>query len=142
MPATVRSGRSSSRPLVMYAGRPKAASLSPIRETTGPPAPSAAVGMQIRPRRSPTMATTVQAAGRQPIPLRVLCTGSRHPVGLAGLAARIAEQREGQVVPARERGVPVHGIRTHPDHLRARGGEDLVAVPERARLGCAAAGLV
>src|SRR5882724_7564543 len=62
MPVTLRSGRSSSRPLVMYAGRPKAASPSPIRETTGPPAPSVAVGMRIRPLRSLTMATTVPAA--------------------------------------------------------------------------------
>src|SRR5690348_5673652 len=62
MPVTLRSGRSSSRPLVMYAGRPKAASPSPIRETTGPPAPSVAVGMRIRLRRSLTMATTVPAA--------------------------------------------------------------------------------
>jgi hypothetical protein len=62
MPVTLRSGRSSSRPLVMYAGRPKAASPSPIRETTGPPAPSAAVGIRIRLRWSLTMATTVPAA--------------------------------------------------------------------------------
>ena len=46
----------------MYAGRPKAASPSPIRETTGPPAPSAAVGIRIRLRWSLTMATTVPAA--------------------------------------------------------------------------------
>ena len=46
----------------MYAGRPNAASPSPIRETTGPAAPSVAVGMPIRPLRSPTMATTVPAA--------------------------------------------------------------------------------
>jgi hypothetical protein len=46
----------------MYAGRPKAASPSPIRETPGPPAPSVAVGMRIRPLRSLTMATTVPAA--------------------------------------------------------------------------------
>ena len=58
----LRSGRSSSRPLVMYAARPKAASPSPIRETTGPPAPSVAVGMRIRLQRSLTMATTVPAA--------------------------------------------------------------------------------
>src|SRR5271156_2913194 len=44
----------------MYAGRPKAASPSPIRETPGPPAPSTAVGMAIR--WSPTMATTVPVA--------------------------------------------------------------------------------
>src|SRR5207244_13450372 len=62
MPVTLRSGRSSSRPLVMYAGRPKAASPSPIRETAGPPAPSVAVGIRIRLRRSLTMATTVPAA--------------------------------------------------------------------------------
>src|SRR5260370_39746038 len=62
MPATLRSGRSSSRPLVMYAGRPKAASPSPIRETTGPSPPSAAVGMRIGLRWSLTMATTVPAA--------------------------------------------------------------------------------
>jgi hypothetical protein len=62
MPAMLRSGRSCSRPLVMYAGRPKAASPSPIRETPGPPAPSVAVGMRIRPLRSLTMATTVPAA--------------------------------------------------------------------------------
>src|SRR5690349_16190193 len=62
MPVTLRSGRSSSRPLVMYAGRPKAASPSPIRETAGPPAPRVAAGMPTRLRRSPTIATTVPKA--------------------------------------------------------------------------------
>src|ERR1700761_4791299 len=65
MPATLRSGRSSSRPLVMYAGRPNAASPSPTRETTGPPPPSVAAGMRIRPPPSLTMATTVPAGRSQ-----------------------------------------------------------------------------
>ena len=38
----LRSGRSPARPAVMYAGRPSAASPSPIRETAGPPGPSLA----------------------------------------------------------------------------------------------------
>src|SRR5215470_5958881 len=75
-------------------------------------------------------------------PARYETERCRDPVSLADLPTLITEQREGQVVLARERGVPVHGVGTDADHLRARGGENLVAVPERARLGRAAGGLV
>src|ERR1700744_3533881 len=67
----------------MYAGRPKAASPSPIRETTGPPAPSVAAGMRIRLRSSLTMGTTLPAAfAVPPAPRRALVPPDRGQPGL------------------------------------------------------------
>src|ERR1700690_2651785 len=58
----------------------------------------------------------------------------RNPVELAYSATLIAEQRERQLMPAGEGGVPADRVRTDPDHLRAGLGEHLVAIAEGARL--------
>jgi hypothetical protein len=66
----------------------------------------------------------------------------RNAVKLAHRAALVAEQRERQLVLARESGMLVHGIRTHPDHRGSGISKCLVAVTEGARLGRTAAGVV
>ncbi len=66
----------------------------------------------------------------------------RHPVRLADLAALVGQQREGQHMVVRERGVLLDRVGADADHLRARVCKDLVTVPEGARLRRAAAGLV
>jgi hypothetical protein len=66
----------------------------------------------------------------------------RRPVALPDSATSVAEQRERQVVPAREGGVPVGRVGADPDHLGASLGEDLIAVPECARLSGATPGVV
>src|SRR5580658_6116796 len=66
----------------------------------------------------------------------------RHPVGLADLAALVAEERERKLVSAREGGVPTRGVGTDPDHVGAGVGEGLVTIAEGARLGRASGGVV
>ena len=66
----------------------------------------------------------------------------RHPIGLADPAALVGQQRERQPVLAREARMLVRRVGADPDHLGPGVGERLVVVPERARLGGAAAGVV
>src|ERR1700733_6157155 len=75
-------------------------------------------------------------------PTRQQAQHGRHAIALAHPATLVAGQREGQLMPAGKRGVPADRVRTDADHLGAGAGEYLVAVPECACLGRAAAGLV
>src|SRR6516162_2738828 len=87
----------------------------------------------------PDGAVTVDDVGD---PARYQTEHGRYSVRLADLAAFVGEQRERQVVLAREPGMPVRRVGTDADHLGARVGEHLVAIAERARLCGAAARVV
>jgi len=87
----------------------------------------------------PDDAVTVDHVGD---PARQQAEGRRDPVTLANPAALIAEQREGELMMARERGVAFGRVGADPDHLGPDIGEHLQAVTESACLPGAAGGLV